>query len=61
MIRRANIPKIEVSSYKGRRWPLWVKILAVLVLAGALSFGSLLGVVLSGAHDHISGCLLYTS
>lgn len=55
MMRRANTPKIEVSSYKGRRWPLWVKILAVLVLAGALSFGSLLGVVLSGAHDHISG------
>ena len=48
-------PKIEVASYKGRRRPLWLQILLGLILAGALAFAVLLGVVLSGAHSSVSG------
>ena len=48
-------PKIEVASYKGKRAPLWLKVLLALVLAGALSFSALLGAVLAGAHDHLLG------
>ena len=48
-------PKIEVASYKGRRRPLWIQILLGLILAGALAFAVLLGVVLSGAHSSVSG------
>ena len=48
-------PKIEVASYKGRRIRPWMKALLALVLAGALAFAALLGVVLSGAYDHVSG------
>ena len=48
-------PKIEVASYKGKRPPLWLKILLALVLAGALSFSALLGAVLAGAHDQLLG------
>ena len=47
-------PKIEVASYKGRRFP-WLKALLALVLAGALSFSLLLGVVLYGARDLVVG------
>ena len=50
-----SIPKIEVASYKGRRRPLWLQILLGLILAGALAFAVLLGVVLSGAHSSVSG------
>lgn len=46
--------KIEVASYKGRRFP-WLKALLALVLAGALSFSLLLGVVLYGARDLVVG------
>ncbi len=69
MIQRAHKrPKIEVSSYKGKQFSLWVKVFLALMLAGALVFGALLGQVLGGAHDDISGnpkamvilgCLLY--
>lgn len=48
-------PKIEVASYKGRRRPLWLQILLGLILAGAMVFAALLGVVLSGAHSSVSG------
>ena len=48
-------PKIEVASYKGKRAPLWIKVLLALVLAGALSFSALLGAVLAGAHDQLLG------
>lgn len=47
--------KIEVFSYKGRRWPAWLKGLAALILAGAVTFAALFGAVLHGSYDHISG------
>ena len=47
--------KIEVSSYKGKRYQTWFKALLVLLLAGILCFGALLGAVLYGAYDHIAG------
>ena len=50
-------PKIEVASYKGRRIRPWMKALLALVLAGALAFAALLGVVLSGAYDHVFSAL----
>ena len=53
--KSAKRPTIEVSSYKGRRFPLWMKALAGLTLAGVLVFGALLGQVLSGARDDIIG------
>ena len=46
---------IEVASYKGRRCPTWVKAVLALVLIGVLTFGALLGAVLAGSYDHISG------
>lgn len=51
----AKLPKIELASYKGRRFPLWVNVLAALALAGVLVFGALLGQVLRGAQDNIIG------
>ena len=48
-------PKIEVASYKGKRFPLWLKVLLALILVGALSFALLLGAVLYGSYDHIAG------
>lgn len=47
--------KIEVASYKGKRLPLWAKAFLALALAGALVFGALLGLALSGAKDEING------
>ena len=47
--------RIYVASYKGRRYPAWLKAIAALVLAGALSFCALLGAVLYGSYDHITG------
>jgi uncharacterized SAM-binding protein YcdF (DUF218 family) len=44
-----------MSSYKGRRLHTWVKVLIALLLAGVLSFGALLGAVLSGSHDCVRG------
>ena len=47
--------KIEVSRYKGRRIPPVLKLFLTLALLGLLVFGALLGQVLGGAHDDISG------
>lgn len=47
--------KIEVASYKGRRLHPVLKIFAALVLLGVLVFGTLFGLVLSGAHDDVNG------
>lgn len=46
---------IEVYSYKGHRLPIWAKLLLILALAGVLTFGALLGIVLHGAYDHVEG------
>ena len=53
--RREKRPKVEVSSYKGKRFTGWAKVLIILVLTGVLSFAVLLGQVMSGARDNISG------
>lgn len=53
--KTAKKPKIEVASYKGKRVHPALKVLLVLVLAGALIFGALLGQVMGGARDDISG------
>lgn len=52
---RARRSKIEVASYKGKRFGPALKVILALMLAGALTFAALLGAVLSGAYDHISG------
>ncbi|MCI7473711.1 MAG: YdcF family protein [Clostridiales bacterium] len=41
--------------YGGRRKPVWLLALLTAVLAALLSFAVLLGVVLSGAHDSMTG------
>lgn len=45
----------KVSSFKGRRYSPWVKTILGLFLAGIIAFSTLLGMVLSGGHDRISG------
>lgn len=47
--------KIEVASYKGKRFHPVLKIFAALCLLGVLVFGTLLGQVMAGAHDDVSG------
>ncbi len=48
--------KIEVASYKGRRTGFsWLKLLLGLICAGLLVFATLLGFVLGGAHDRVTG------
>ena len=47
--------KIEVPSYKGRRYQRWIRVLLVLVAAGVLCFAALFGVVIYGSYDHIQG------
>ncbi len=53
--KTAKRPKVEVASYKGKRFPLWMKAFAALILTGVVVFGALLGQVLSGARDDIVG------
>ena len=47
--------RIEVASYKGRRFHPVLKVFLVLILLGALAFGALLGQVLGGARDDVNG------
>lgn len=47
--------RIEVASYKGRRFHPVLKGFLVLILLGALVFGALLGQVLGGARDDVNG------
>ena len=47
--------KIEVASYKGKRLHPVLKVFLALCLLGALTFGTLFGLVLSGAHDDVNG------
>lgn len=47
--------RTSVSNFKGRHQPAWLKILLALVLVGALTFGALFGVVMSGAYDRVTG------
>ena len=47
--------RTSVPNFKGRRQPTWLKILFALVLVGALTFGALFGVVMSGAYDRVTG------
>lgn len=47
--------RTEVSNFKGRRRPLWLKAGVALVLAGVLTFGALFGVVMYGSRDQITG------
>ena len=47
--------KIELASYKGKRLNPAVKVLLALILLGALVFGGLLRLVLSGSHDAVQG------
>ena len=47
------IPKIELSSFKGKRKPVWLNTLQLLILAGLLSFTMLFCLVMHGAYDHI--------
>lgn len=49
------IRKVEVASFKGRRRPKWIKVLAALLLIGVLCFGGLFGAVMHGSYDHING------
>lgn len=51
----SKIQKTEIHSYKGRRIPLWLKILFGLLLAGIAVFSVLLGQVLSGSRDELHG------
>ena len=48
-------PKIEVASYKGRRYAMWLKALAALILVGTLTFGALFCAVMGGSRDQING------
>ena len=51
--------KREYKPYQGRRpmagWKKWLIALLALMAAGVLAFAALLGVVLAGSHDQVSG------
>lgn len=56
MIQRSHRrPSVEVSSYKGKGGSLWIKVLLALFAVGVLSFFILLGQVMGGAKDDLSG------
>ena len=44
-----------MSAGKRKKCPRWLKIILILILAGALAFFALLGAVLWGSHDQIHG------
>lgn len=43
------------KAYKGRKPHTWLKVFLALILVGALTFAGLLGAVLYGSYDHITG------
>lgn len=50
--------KIKKSAYRhygGKRVPIWLKILALVLVAGILCFGILEGIVLVGGRTHVEG------
>ena len=49
------IRKIEISSFKGKRVPVWFKALQCFVLVGIFGFLMLFGLVVSGGHDQVDG------
>ena len=51
----SKILKREIHSYKGRKMPLWLKIVLGIFLTGAVIFALLLGQVLGGARDELRG------
>ena len=51
----SKILKREIHSYKGRKMPLWLKIVLGMFLAGVVIFALLLGQVLGGARDELRG------
>ena len=53
--KSARRPKIEVASYKGKRFTGVIKVLLALILAGIAVFALLLGQVVGGAKDEIHG------
>lgn len=44
-----------MKNYKGKKLHTWAKVLIALILVGILAFSALLGAVLYGSHDQISG------
>lgn len=48
-------PKLEVPSYKGKRYQPWIRVFLILVAAGILCFAALFGAVMYGSYDHIAG------
>ena len=55
MRRRSRIAKMEIRGYRGRRGRTWKTLVLCVLLAGAICFSALLGLVLSGARDVIVG------
>lgn len=49
------IRKSEVSGFRGRRRPCWLKGLIALILVGVVSFTGLFAAVVYGSYDHIEG------
>lgn len=49
------IARIELSSFKGHRRSWWVKVLAAMILGGAVCFGCLFCTVMNGAYDQVDG------
>lgn len=45
----------DESGYRGRRYSPWIKTILGLLLAGIVVFSALLGAVISGGHDRVSG------
>lgn len=44
-----------MKTYRGKRFPKWLKVIIALFAAGVLAFSTLLGIILHGSHDQIKG------
>ncbi|MEA4932449.1 MAG: YdcF family protein [Lawsonibacter sp.] len=44
-----------MARYRGQRYSTWVKTILWLFMAGIVAFSALLGAVISGGHDQVSG------